>query len=200
MKPVKIRILHLRSVPVTIYSQEFINNSSLNATCDTNITQDVSDTVETTWSVNNELDVSQDITYGVKINVSYGDKFFFRTKWGEDVIKARTYKIGSKNRTQIELGPHQKVVANLTAVRGSFDVEVTYKARLDGFVACNYGNKYQGHHFWAYNINEVLDAAQRPKERKFIEVIRIKFYSSTKVIVSDVQTLKRMLEVDAVVL
>lgn len=200
MKPVKIRILNFKNIPVTIYSQEFINNSSLKVVCDTNITRNVSDTVETLWSINNELDVSQDITYAVKINVSYGNSYFFKTKWGVDVMKANTYEIGAKNTTQIELGPHQKVVAKLIAIRRSVDVEVTYKATLDGYIACNYGKKFQGHHFWGYNINDVLDSAKMPKEREFKEIIRIKYFSSSKIIVFDIQTMKRMLEIDAVAL
>lgn len=60
-----------------------------------------------------------------------------------------------------------------------------------------YGSKYQGHHFWAYNISEVLDATDLPKQKQFVEIIRIQFYSDLKVVVSDVKTLKPMLEMIA---
>lgn len=194
LKPVRSRILNERKIPLILHSQEFINNSSLKAMYDINITKDLSDKVETSWSIDHKLEVSKEITYGIKM--PHNTVLFFQTEWGENVNKSKAYKIGPKNRTQVEVGPHQKIDAKLIAFREGVDVEVTYIAQLDGYIACNYANKHKGEQFLAYKINEVLDAAKIPKEKEFVEVIRINYFSGGKVIVSDVQTMKRMLEIE----
>lgn len=67
-------------------------------------------------------------------------------------------------------------------------MRIVYKAYLSGMTACNYSNRYNGHHFWGLDIGPVMEAAGLSNLRTFTEDIQIGYYSDSKVTLEDPQT------------
>ena len=66
-------------------------------------------------------------------------------------------------------------------------VRVNYIVYLSGNTAINYAKPYQGHHFWAFPIETVLNASNVPSYKIVTEDIQIGYYSDASVIVQDKQ-------------
>lgn len=126
--------------------------------------------------------MSQEIFYLIKFEPD-NTTFLYSASWGQETTKSQS--VSSSNGVNVELDPGQSVVVSLTASRFTIDIEVEYIATLDGFVACNYPKRYQGHHFWGHNINDVLNAAHKEKRKSSTEIITIGFYTEGKVVISD---------------
>lgn len=141
-----------------------------------------------TWNRSHELTVSQNIFYSIEFKsgeVGSAMSFSYAYPWGQNTTKSESYKVGYSNPVILNMEPGQSVVATLTASNCTMEVEMEYRATLDGFVACNYPGRHQGHHFWGYDIDGVLFAAGKEKIKTSKEVIKIGFYSNVKLVLSD---------------
>lgn len=199
--PKSYKILGISSEPVIVKTEEFQNNSTVKAKYSSEISQTVEKVVSSTWSKSGEISMGQEITY----SIGFGDaeiggatRFSYTSSWGEETSKSETVTVGSIS-VQVELEPGQRATATLSATRGSMTVEVLYEANLDGDVACNYADVFRGHHFYAYDINDVLVAGGLPQIVVAKEVITVGFYSTAFIIVDDVVT-KRSLSTIPIVL
>ncbi|KAJ0170434.1 hypothetical protein K1T71_013805 [Dendrolimus kikuchii] len=187
LEPDTARISSVTSQNVIVSKQEFVNNSTVTATFRTGISQEVNDIITNVWKKTGYLTVHQDITYSVSFLAPIGgaSRIIYQNLWGEERSERRKVLIGTSAAVDVLLQPGQSVMALLSANRGTLDVEIDYTANLDGDVACNYPKTYRGHHFWAYDINKVLEAAKLPKEVASKEVIRVKFYTDARITVLD---------------
>ncbi|CAG9790147.1 unnamed protein product [Diatraea saccharalis] len=189
--PRSARVLGVNSQPVIVTTQEFTNNSSLSATYNAGVTHQVEESVNTTWSKGGELSIGSEISYSINLvaaSVGGSMNMSYSSSWGQSTSKNRAVTVGASSGMEVVLAPGQSVVATLQAVRGTMQVEVDYRATLQGVVACNYPEKHNDHHFWSYDINAVMDADGRRKEIDSTEVITIDYYSDAKVHLRDRDT------------
>jgi hypothetical protein len=188
LAPQRARILSLQSQPTIVMSQYFENNSSQSGEFSAKIFQSVANTVSSTWTTGGEVTVGQTIEYGFDIKVfSVGGStsFSYTSSWGKSVSKSETVTVGSESGVTITLEPGQRVVAELYATRGTMQIQVDYEATLSGYTAVNYSKPYQGHHFWALGINNVMSAGGLPRSSKSSEVLKMGYYTDSKVVIRD---------------
>ncbi|XP_059047957.1 spherulin-2A-like [Achroia grisella] len=188
LTPRRARVLQVSSNPSIVLRQHFENNSTSSGTFKAQIKQEVKNTVTSTWQKGGELSIGQDIEYGFDIKVlSVGGKtsFSYTSKWGESVSRSETVTVGSESRVEIHLEPGQKVIAELYATRGTMQIQVDYDATLSGSTAVNYSKKYNGHHFWALNINSVMRAGGLKSFAESHEVINLGYYSDSNIVIRD---------------
>ncbi|XP_063384751.1 spherulin-2A-like [Cydia fagiglandana] len=58
---------------------------------------------------------------------------------------------------KISLKPSQSAVYVLNATKVNIDVLVDYESSVFGHVAANFYLRYKGHHFWVYNVRELIE-------------------------------------------
>jgi len=162
----------------------FTNNSSTPATFTADLTQSVTDTTETNWSQSNSVTVSQSVHYGIDI-VGGETTFSYNYNWGQGGSQTNSVTVGDSSGVSVELQPGQSVIAKLTANRSKVTVRVVYNATLSGDTAINYNPTYQGHHFWALDINAVLNAAHKATTATITTDIEIGYYSNGTVTIVD---------------
>jgi hypothetical protein len=193
LTPLSGRILALESQPTIVMTQYFNNNSSHTAEFSAKISQQVENTITSSWTSGGEVTVGQEINYGVNFEVASvggSTSFAYTSSWGQGVEKSETVTVGSESGITITLEPGQKVVAELYATRGTMKVQVEYEATIAGMTALNYVREYQDHHFWALDIGEVMSENHIPNSSKSSEIIDIGYYTDSTVIVRDVETMK----------
>lgn len=93
--------------------------------------------------------------------------------------------MGANSGVRVELGPGKSVTAKLTASKVIMEIEVEYRATIDGQVACNYSNEHEGHHFYGLHVGDVLGAAGKQTVETFKEILKLIFYTDDRVIVKD---------------
>ncbi|KAJ8707943.1 hypothetical protein PYW08_010309 [Mythimna loreyi] len=191
LKPVRSRVLGIHTKPVIVASRTFKNNNlrtGAKVKYNAAISHVIEETISNTWSVGGELTVGQEITYSVNIgvgNVGGTTSLSYAANWGNDTSKAKAVTLGTTTSVEVELNPGQAAVATLSATHGTLEMEVDYEAELSGSVFANYPNKLNGHHFWAFNVNDVLRAAGLPTTVKSTEKISVGFYTSATVEIND---------------
>ncbi|CAH2987306.1 unnamed protein product [Chilo suppressalis] len=189
--PRSARVLGVTSQPVIVSVQEFSNHSSVVGTYNAGITHQVEQTVSNTWSKGGELTVGTEISYNIDMQVATvggSASMSFGSSWGHDRTNSKSVTVGASSAIEVELAPGQAAIATLQAIRATVEVEVDYTATLHGAVACNYPDKHNDHHFWSYDINEVMGAAGMNKNIDSTERMRIDFYSDAKVMLRDRDT------------
>lgn len=187
--PKSAKIITIHTEPSVVARREFINNSTLKATYNAGISEEVEQTTSNSWSTSGDLTVGQEIEYGIDLGAAeIGGKtsISFSSGWGRDRSKSESIKIGTTSGVEVELLPGQAVVSELSAKRGTMEVEVVYEASLDGNVFCNYDEPHKGHYFWRYDVNALLSTMNLPRTVTSKEIIKIGFYSDATIIVRDV--------------
>lgn len=188
LKVKSARVLGINSQPIIVSKKNFHNNSPRPATYSGVISHMADNTATHKWTKSGSLTVGQKVNYKVDVGVgSVGGttSFAFKNTFGEENVNTVQVKLGSKASVTVTLQPGQSAYAELTASKGTMDVEVEYEASLEGSVATNYGNKHNGHYFWSFDINSVLDAGGLPRTVVWKEHIHIGFYSDERVTAFD---------------
>ncbi|XP_049882320.1 uncharacterized protein LOC126378166 [Pectinophora gossypiella] len=85
----------------------------------------------------------------------------------------------------LELDEGQQLEATMKATRYTFDFQVNYTVSFGGDVACYYPNGHKGRDFWAYDINEVLRAAEMKTTLEWTENIQVTYDSDPQFAVKD---------------
>ena len=181
-------IIGIQSEPTILNSQEFKNNSSVAANFNCGVTQEVSVTAESNWTNTQSIDVSQSVSYGISFLGSGAEgetTFSFSQSWEQGGSNSETVTLGSSSGVEVTLQPGQSVTAELSAGKGSLQVQIVYQVTLIGDTAINYGDPYQGHHFWALDVNAVMAYGNIPTTLTMTEVITIDYYSNSKIVVND---------------
>lgn len=184
-------VTEITSQPSIVAKQVFKNESDVAGTFNTGISQEVSNTVENTWSKSDTITVGEEIKYevgflgtggGGKTSLSYSHT------WGQSKTESIGITVGSTSGLSVPLNPGQSVNAQLTASRGRMKVRVVYRAYLIGATAVNYNPTYSDHHFWCLDIGSVMSAGGIPNTQTFTEDLEIGFYANSEIILSNPST------------
>ena len=178
-------ILEITSIPSILKTQTFTNSSNHKATFTVQISETVQDTMSTNWSVSNTITVGQAFNYKIGTAVEGETSVEYSFAFGLGGEKSQSVTVGSETGLEVELGPNESVVAELSANRGVMKVRIRYKAYLIGSTALNYDPPFKGHHFWAKNIRSVMSAGNVPNSLEFTEDIEVGYYSNGKIEVKD---------------
>ncbi len=188
LRPVSARILEISSEPTILATQRFVNNSSVAATFEAGISQEVSNTSESNWSNSNTVSFQQSIEYGISFlgtGVTGETTLGYDRTWGVGGSESISVTVGSSSGVSVLLQPGEAVRSILRATRGAMRIRVTYEANLRGNAALNYNPTHNGHHFWRQPIAPVINAAGSNNLVQITEDIRIGYYSHGEVILED---------------
>lgn len=191
VQPIRAEVIEQKIEPAIVSTTPFNNTSSQTATFDVSARQEVRNTVTSSWSSSDSVSFGQKIKYKVGFLGTGGEgetSISFESSWGEGGSESQTIVVGLSSGVSVELEPGEYVFSTIQASRGTMKVKVTYRATLSGFVACNYDPTFEDHHFWAYDVNAMLQAAERPTEVLVEETLDIGFYFNSYVETSDVQS------------
>jgi hypothetical protein len=196
-RPIRTEIIGIQSEPVIVATHYMENNSTKEGLFRAGVAQQLEDTVSNMWSQNNQLTLSQSVKYEVKMGLSSvtgESSLSYANSWGKTNTESVSKTVGSEAGVAVLLQPEQAANVSMTATRGAMTIRITYSATLTGTVACNYPKKYKGSHFWGYNINNVLNAANMQTSFTSTETIRIGFYTNARVILTNAKkkTLKKV--------
>lgn len=184
-------VLGVTSQPTVVATNTFTNSSTQSGTFECGVTQSVENTAEESWSSTDAISVAQSISYEIGfLGTGAGGEtsLSYEHTWEQGGSESETFAIGSTQGVSVPLAPGQSVEAVLSASRGTMQVEITYNAYLVGDVAVNYGDTYQGHHFWALDIGAVMSSGGIPNAKTYTETIEIGFYADATTILQDPQT------------
>ena len=177
-------ILEITSTPTILKTQTFTNSSNHPATFTAKIMETVEDTTSTNWSMSNTITVGQKFTYKVSFLGTGGGgeaSLEYSESFGQGGEESHSVSVGSEAGIEVELGPNESLVAELSASRGVMKVRIRYKAYLIGSTAVNYNPTYRGHHFWGLDIRSVMSAGDVLNSLEFTEDIEVGYYSNGKI-------------------
>lgn len=181
-------ILAITSEPVIVKTQDFINSSSKTGVFNVAISEQVQNTSTSTWSTGGTLTIGRKINIGIKflgIGGEAENTLSYSQSWGIGGSESLSVTVGSTSGVKVTLEPGESVTAVLSASRGTMKVRVRYKAYLIGSTAVNYNPTYQGHHFWALPIADVMKSGGIPNENLSTQDMSIGYYSNSKVELKD---------------
>lgn len=184
LKVIKSDIIEVTSNPTIVATKYLINNSEFEGKFDASIQESVANTTTTTWSDTHTLEISQSFTYSIGFlgtGVSGTTSMKYSGSWGKGGSESQTATVGSSQGASVTLKPKQSAVVELTASKGIMKVRIVYNASLSGFLAINYKKKHNDHHFWGYNVAEVMEAAGINNSLEFTEDIEIGYFSNARV-------------------
>lgn len=188
LQVVSAEILEVTSTPAVVAQNTFKNNSNLPGTFTVGVSTSVTDTVENNWSSTYTFGVSQTIKYGISFLGSGGGgetSLSFEAAFGEGGSKSTSVTVGSEQSVSVVLQPGESVDAVLTASKGTMKVRVTYKVSLTGNTAVNYNPTFKDHHFWSFDINQVLNAAGKATTFTITEDIEIGYFVNTQTVLEN---------------
>lgn len=185
LRPIKTEILKIDTKPTILATETLKNESSKKATFTAGISEQVSNTVSSSWQVSSKLSFSQSIKYEVSILGIGGETTFgFEQQFGTNKTNTHETTVGTTASVSVELEPNEEVIVELSASSGKMKVRITYEAELIGGTATNYDPTYKDHHFWCLPIGGVLGSSNKVK---MTEDLEIGFYSDSKVTIRDVK-------------
>ncbi|XP_063835205.1 spherulin-2A-like [Ostrinia nubilalis] len=190
LRPIRHKILSVDSEDSVMSVKEMHNNSTATVSFNTGMQQDVENIVSNTWSKEGALTIEEPIHYDINfISGSVtGPDFKFSSKWANDAMEVKKITIGSDSDTTVPVEPGQSIKASLQATKVTMIAEIDYYANLNGHVACNYPKKFNGHHFWRYDVTALQEAGQLRKTVMSSEVIKIRYYSNPKLVITNKDT------------
>ncbi|CAH0718415.1 unnamed protein product, partial [Brenthis ino] len=193
------RVMQIKSVTVkqsavksiAILSQDFENSFNNTIKVNAGISQTVENRIATTWSMNKETTISQEIEYDLNIiiaKIAGTTSFSYTSSWGKSDEKSEAVTLGATSGMETELQPGQAATAILSANRYSLDIEIVYALSLQGNVAVNFRKKHKGHHFYGPTIESVLKSDELPTEVTVVEYIQIGLFTDASLKVIDKKT------------
>lgn len=190
LRPIRSRILDVRSEESVINLKEMHNNSTATVIFDASVARDVENSVSNKWSKGGVLSVQDPISYSINYTLGSvtGPDFEYTSPWGADALETKQITIGSDSDEGVPLEAGKSIKAELIATKVTIILEIDYSASLNGHVACNYPKKYNGHHFWRYDVNALQEAGKLRKAVNSSEVIKIKYYSNPKMVITNKDT------------
>lgn len=170
-------ILGITSQPIIVKTQEFINNSDVEGTFNVSITDSVSNTSTSTWSVGGSLTITQKVSYGLKFGASGETSMSYTQSWGIGGSESKTYTIGSTSGVTTTLKPGQAIIAQLSASRGVLKAKVNYNATCSGKIL------YMGSGGPLLNIpiTEIMSLGNISNSIKSSETMEVGYYSNSRV-------------------
>ncbi|HEX8834273.1 MAG TPA: hypothetical protein VF719_08730 [Abditibacteriaceae bacterium] len=180
-------IIGVTSDPVIVATQIFENQSSVPADFNCGITQEVSVTAETNWSESSEVAVGQTISYDISFLGSGAGgetSLSFTETWESGGSESESVTLGTSSGVSVTLQPGQSVESQLTASQGKLMVQIVYQLSIiaGGVTAVNYSDTYQGHHFWALDLQGTMNSVALPISITTTETIEVDFYANSKIV------------------
>lgn len=178
----------ITSQPVIVATKTFSNQSSVKATYNAGITDQVANTTSSNWSTTDSITVGQKISYKATFpggEVGGETSLSYTHGWGQGGSESTAITVGSQTGVSVTLDPGESVEAQLTASRGVMKVRIVYVAYLTGNTAINYNPTYKDHHFWALDIGSVMSAGGIANSKQFTEDIEVGYYSNAKIVLKD---------------
>ena len=179
LRPVSAVFTGTDVVNSALATHEVTNNTNKVVQADVSFTTQKDNTEETNWSQTTTLTVTQSISFSIKFFGS-DTSISFAQDWQKGGSHSQTISVGSSVSIFVELDPGETVVVTNWGDIGSANVKVTYIASLSGLVFANYGNTYQGHHFWGLDVNSVLNAMGVSNSITVVQNMKLHSYLYTK--------------------
>lgn len=189
LQPLYAAVVANSSETIVLGVQEYLNNFGQN-----NMTQTVNMTVDILEKINHNWTKGEDLGLGRKIyyNINFGDESLgsttsmnYSAPWGEGLFKSRVVTVGKNSTAVVTIPPGGKVLATLTAVHHTMEIQMLYQSNTHGFVFCNYEQLYNGHHFYAMTLKELQPLLNTTLTKFASETITMKYYTDFKVVISD---------------
>jgi hypothetical protein len=177
-------LLGVTSEPIAVKTEQLRNNSPHKATFRADLSQMYKNTTTHTWQTGGQFSIEQKFTYNVQFLRAGGGgetSFSYEQSWGIGGQQAKSTQVTSSGGVTVDLEPGKAVLAELTASKGTMRVRIRYNAYLTGLLAVNYDPTYQGHHFWAYPIGDILSSGGISNSNQSSEEITIDYYFDGKV-------------------
>jgi post-segregation antitoxin (ccd killing protein) len=183
------KILEVSSEPSILAKKTFRNTSNVAGTFNASISQEMTNTTESNWSMENSISVSQSFSYDVSFLGTGGGGetgFEYTHTWGQGGSESQSVTVGTAQGVSVYLEPGEEVSSHLNVSKGTMKVEVVYEVYLTGTTAINYNPKYKGHHFWDLGIAGVMQSGGINNKIYVKQIIEVGFYSDGAVVLSKV--------------
>ncbi|XP_073965645.1 U-megalopygitoxin(8)-Mc8-like [Choristoneura fumiferana] len=181
------RILPVKTQEVTLVKGRYTNNSTLNGTFVCNYEHKIENVISNNFTGKN---ASVNVTYNVDLLLGLEPpihlKFVSHLANNTEITDKRTLK--SDSAVIFNLKPAQSATAFLNATKVLMTVEVNYATSLSGYLAVNYNPRHEGHHFWAYDVKDVLMSAGESFVQNSTNVVTVQYYTDAKIVVVDDET------------
>lgn len=181
------RIVAIKTQEVTLVKGKYTNNSTLNGTFVCNYVHEIENTVSNNFTGKN---VSVNVTYNV--DLLKGMEPPIHLKFVSDI--ANNTRMPDKDTIRpdsevvFNLKPSQSATAFLNATKVEMTVEVNYETSLSGQLVVNYYPRHKGHHFWAYDVRNVLTTRGQSFVQNSTNVVTIQYYTNASIAVVDDET------------
>lgn len=198
LRPTASRILGITSEPVIVKTATFLNESGVDATFHVGISDQVEESVTSTWSTGGELSIEQAFEYKVDmlgVNVGGTTTISYTQQWGVGGEHSTRTTVGSDSAVDVVLKPGQGVIAELTATRGVMQVQIDYNAFLYGR-AISYETNKTGSVIWRSPISNVMAGNNIPNSITSTETLKVGYYSNSTVVIRDIKSGSLVAEVD----
>ena len=184
--PLSAQVTNVSTPNSALAFNKVTNNLSKPVKANVAFQTQMQDTAQTSWSETSTLTVTQDVSFTVGF-FGTTSTVSFAQAWQKGGSRTTSVTIGSTTSIEVTLDPHETVLVQNWGDTGTATVAVTYQASLSGGVACNYGNKWNGHHFWYFDINSVLAnlGGGVPNSVRAVQELDLTAYLYTNTTVSD---------------
>lgn len=181
-------VMEITSEPAIVHSQDFENTSSNKIKVNTGISQSLETSITTSWSQSTGTEDSREVECGLDIkffSISGSRTYSYTSNFGQSIEKTEKVTVGFTNSMETELNPGQACAVVLTANRGYINIKVTYVAYLYGDVTMYFSNKLNGDNYLTTSVDNALESIGKVNEKKFVEIIKIGFYTNASLKVYD---------------
>lgn len=184
---VNASIVSFTTQPVILATKNYDNNSTDAATFTGDISQQVTNTVENSWSETNTITTTQTINYGISFLGSGGGStsLSYSYAFQEGGSQSQAITVGTDTGFQVTVNPGQSIDASLSSTQGTMTVRVYFEATLSGQLYYHYDHRYDGHYFYAVDVNEVTNMIPVVT---MTEDITVNFFAESQVLLQDPDT------------
>ncbi|MFE3197813.1 ETX/MTX2 family pore-forming toxin [Embleya sp. NPDC059237] len=184
----KSEIIGIDTKPVIVKDQTFTNDSTKAGEFNASVQDSVTCSVSDTWTQSNRVDVGQTFNYQVEFLGTGGGgstQLTYSHEWGHSKTETKDITVGSQSGVSVTLQPHQSVVAELSASRGTLKARFTFHATVSGDLIGYFNDKHKGHWWWCAPINEVLQWAKLPTTLTITQEVDVDYYCNGEVRLKD---------------
>ncbi|WP_249679374.1 hypothetical protein [Pseudomonas abieticivorans] len=186
IKVIDCAIDSIRYRPTILKTATFDNvASNTAATYDTRLKQEVTQTVESSWSSSRTLEQSLSVSYEIGFGLSAEASLSYSKSWEESHTKSRAIALASEAGVSVTINPGDKKVASLSAYQGTLILKVRYLTTYMGTVIGEYNRPNQFLKFSPFDISWLYMFDDEDDAIITTETIEVGFYSRVHVTLSD---------------
>jgi len=188
LKPVSWKVAKFNVDQQSIYNQTTCtNNSSVTSTFNTGCTCQVQEIVTMTSTNTRSIGIQSKFKYDFGLPGIGGGEHEITISgsmsFAETNTKTTSVTAGSTYGVSVTLKPHESCHIGIAMSRGDVTFEVKYKVELSGYIACNWRDKWKGHHFWFFPVNHILHPD--PSAVGFTQFLTCGFFCKAELVVED---------------